>query len=57
MEERHVHNGKRGNRETPNHRCKPTMNSGPGIAKPREIWRMALSQPILVPEEFMKAFK
>ena len=47
----YVHNGERGNRETPSHKHKPTMNSGLGIAKPREVWGMALSQPLLVLEE------
>ena len=51
MEERHVHNGEMGNRETPSHRHKPTINSGPGIAKLREVEGMASSQPLLVPEE------
>ena len=51
IEERHVHKGEEGNRETPSHRRKPTTNSGPGIAKPREGWGIALSQPLLVPEE------
>ena len=48
MEERHVHNEEMGNRETPSHRRKPTINSGPGI---REVEGIALSQPLLVPEE------
>ena len=37
-----------GKGETPS---QPTMNSGPGIAKPREVEGIALSQPLLVPEE------
>ena len=51
MEERHVHNEEMRNRETPSHRRKPTINFGAGIAKPREVEGIALSQPLLVPEE------
>jgi len=29
IEERHVHKGEEGNKETPSHRRKPTTNSGP----------------------------
>jgi len=46
MKDWHVHNGERGKRETPSHRHKPTMNSGQGIAKPREIWGMAAATGI-----------
>ena len=35
--------------ETPSHRCKLTMNSGPGIAKPREVEGIAISQPASFP--------
>jgi len=47
--ERHVHRGDSGNNETPNHMRKPIINSGPGIAKPRQACGIALSQLLLVP--------
>ena len=59
IEETHVHKGEEGNRETPSHRCKPTTNSGPGIAKfkPKEGLGIALSQPLLLPGGWARAFK
>ena len=46
-----IHNGERGNKVTPSHRHNPTTNSGPGMAKPRQALGIALSQPLLVPEQ------
>ena len=55
--ERQAHRGYSGNNETPNHMHKPTINSGLGIARPRQARGIALSQLLLVLEECDRAIR
>jgi len=53
----HTQSGDDGKRAIPNHKCRATTNSGPGMERPREICGTALSHPLLVPEEWDKGVR